>query len=192
MKEQYILKTKRALKEIQQKDEYACFGKKTVTIEERLRNPFKQKLYLYFKLLRKYEYFCFKRDTCNNLLLSKLFSFQIKTCDCIKNRIGLKIGVEIKPFSCEASTRICHPNVIINGYVGENCIFHGNNVIGNKKSGEKTAVPNIGNNVDIGIGAMIIGNVELADNCVVGAGTVVTKSFKTPGTTIAGVPAREI
>ena len=44
----------------------------------------------------------------------------------------------------------------------------------------------------VGYGAIIIGDVEIADNCVIGAGAVVTKSFTKKGSVIAGVPAREI
>ena len=94
------------------------------------------------------------------------------------------------PNSIGKGVKLCHPNVIINGFVGENCTFHGNNVLGNKATGEKNKVPRIGNNVDVGIGAMIIGDIEIADNCVIGAGAVVTKSFTVPGSIIAGVPAR--
>ncbi len=192
MKEAYMIKTKKESADFLRADKIACFGSKNISLEKKLRNPFKTKLYKFFKLLRKYEYLCCKRDTCKNKVLSKLISLQIKICDIKKNRLSLLLGVEINPFSCGKGVRICHPNVIINGYVGSGCILHGNNVIGNKRTGEKDAVPRIGNNVDIGTGAMIIGDVVIADGCVIGAGAVVTKSFTTPGTVIAGVPAKEI
>ena len=44
----------------------------------------------------------------------------------------------------------------------------------------------------IGVGVVIIGDVEIADNIVIGANAVVNKSFSEPGITIAGVPARKI
>ena len=46
--------------------------------------------------------------------------------------------------------------------------------------------------MDIGVGAVIIGNIEIADNIIIGANAVVNKSFKEEGITIAGVPARKI
>lgn len=44
----------------------------------------------------------------------------------------------------------------------------------------------------IGSGAKIIGNVKIADNCVIGANSVVIKDFLEEGITIAGVPAKKI
>ena len=67
-----------------------------------------------------------------------------------------------------------------------------NNVVGNKRTGASNEIPKLGNNVNVGFGAMIIGNVEIADNCVIGAGAVVTKSFTKPGGILVGVPARDI
>ena len=50
--------------------------------------------------------------------------------------------------------------------------------------------PMIGNNVDIGIGASIIGPVKIADNVRVAAGGVVCKSCNDVGTVLKGVPAK--
>ena len=188
----HSIKTKKDLDCFIKADKKACFGSDKVSTEKKLRNPFKTNLFNFLKLLRKYEYLCFKRDSSKSAIDSKLTSFQIKLIDIKKNNLSLKLGVEINPFHCGKGVRICHPNVVINGYVGDGCIFHGNNVIGNKKTGDKNSVPKIGNNVDIGTGAIIIGDVVIADNCVIGAGSVVTKSFTKPGTVIAGVPAKEI
>lgn len=192
MANKYRIKSKNELYSFINEDKKACFGSDKISFEKKMRNPFKSNLFEFFKLLRKYEYLCYKRDSGENTIFSKLISFRIKLLDMKKNRLSLKLGIEINPFHCGKHIRICHPNVVINGYVGNNCIFHGNNVIGNKKTGEKNAVPKIGNNVDIGTGAIIIGDVVIADNCVIGAGSVVTKSFTKPDTVIAGVPAKEI
>lgn len=49
----------------------------------------------------------------------------------------------------------------------------------------------IGNRCFIGFRAIILPGVTLGDHCVVGASSVVTKSFE-PGSVVAGVPARKI
>ena len=50
----------------------------------------------------------------------------------------------------------------------------------------------IGNHVWLGCHVTVLKNVELADDIVVGAGSVVTKSFIRSGVIIAGVPAKTV
>ena len=192
MKSHGAICTKEELKNYFREDRNACFGKTSVNFEDKFRKPFKQKLYKYFKYFRKYDYYCHKRDSSKNFLLSKVYSLVVKYCDIRKNNISLKINIEMSSGCIGKNVRICHPNVILNGTVGDSCVFHGNNVLGNKKTGDATATPKLGKNVDVGIGAMIIGDVTIADNCIIGAGAVVTKSFTEPGSVIVGVPARKI
>jgi serine O-acetyltransferase len=52
-------------------------------------------------------------------------------------------------------------------------------------------VPEIGNNVILGTGSKILGGITIGDGCIVGANSVVTKSFP-DYSMIAGVPARLI
>jgi serine O-acetyltransferase len=47
--------------------------------------------------------------------------------------------------------------------------------------------PTIGNNVAIGSGAKVLGNITIGDNCRIGAGSVVLRSVP-PNSTIVGVP----
>lgn len=51
--------------------------------------------------------------------------------------------------------------------------------------------PVVGNNVHIGVGAIIIGNVTIGDNVNIGAGAVVVKDVP-DNTTVVGQPARYI
>ena len=64
-----------------------------------------------------------------------------------------------------------------NASIGSNCKIFSNVVIGDKWSGNQRSgiAPQIGNNVLIGTGAVILGNITLGDNCTVGANSVVTK-----------------
>jgi len=188
----YIINSKEKLNTILEIEKNKYLPKEKNSVEYRLRNPFKYKTCKYLKFLRKCEYLCFKRDNASNVLLSRVCSLKIKILDIRIKNLGLKLNLEITTNCVGQGIRICHPNVIINGFVGNNCTFHGNNVLGNKATGEKNKIPRIGSNVDVGIGAMIIGDVEIANDCVIGAGAVVTKSFTTPGSVIAGVPAKLI
>ena len=107
------------------------------------------------------------------------------------NKFGRISNVEIV-FNSEIGPNcdIWHGGVVINGILGSNCLIHGNNIIGNKGKGLEAKIPTIGNNVDIGAGATIIGDVEIADNCIIGANSVVTKSFNKKGSVIIGVPGK--
>lgn len=82
--------------------------------------------------------------------------------------------------------------LVINGntLIGENCRIQEGVCIGATNGSDKA--PRIGNNVFIGSGAKIIGDIEIADDVAIGAGAVVVKSIIEPGTTWAGVPARKI
>lgn len=50
----------------------------------------------------------------------------------------------------------------------------------------------IGNNVFIGAYSILLPGIMIADNCIIGAGSVVCKSCTEPGTIIAGNPAKQI
>lgn len=69
------------------------------------------------------------------------------------------------------------------------CIMNNVNIGAN---GGSVKAPRIGNNVYIGPGAVIFGDIEIADGCFIGANAVVNKSFTEPNSVIAGVPARVI
>lgn len=160
--------------------------------EKRFRHTKSYMLWKAVKSLRKYEFMCALRDKSKNPIIVHMKAFLVKLADRKMNKSFEKVDVELTPFMIGRNIRIYHDNVVVFGYVGDNCTFHGNNVVGNKRTGAHKEVPKIGSNVDIGYGAMIIGDVEIADNCVVGAGAVVTKSFTKEGSIIVGVPARAI
>ena len=84
---------------------------------------------------------------------------------------------------------INHKNVIINGIVGNNCTFNGNNCIGVGKSGY---TPKIGNNITFGWGACVFGDVELADGIQLGAGSIVVRSITIKNSTVVGIPGKPL
>ena len=106
------------------------------------------------------------------------------------NRLASKYNLELYGEIGE-NIRIWHGNTIINGNakLGNNVQLHGNNCIGEKSNGD---APMIGNNVEIGYGTSIIGNIKIANNVIIGANSLVNKSFYEEGVVIAGCPARVI
>lgn len=83
------------------------------------------------------------------------------------------------------------------GYGGIGCVIHAQAIIGeNCKISQNVTIaakngkaPKIGNNVFIGANSVIIGDVELGDNCFVGALSLVNKSFPA-NIIIVGSPAK--
>lgn len=76
-----------------------------------------------------------------------------------------------------------------NAQIGENCIIGQNVTIGGNFN--SAGVPKIEDNVYIGPGARVIGNIVVARNSIIGANSVVLKDVP-ENSVVAGVPARFI
>lgn len=135
---------------------------------------------------RKCDYYSF-RNNLSGKVLAQVFRL-------LRNYYGKKMNIEASTGNIGKGLLIYHSGgLIINSasVIGEDVHFHGANCVGN--SGETNGgCPRIGNNVIIGVGAKIIGDIDIADGITIGAGAVVVKSFMEPNITIAGVPAKKI
>ena len=137
----------------------------------------------YLKYLRSEEYFTYYKP--NKIL--KLWYLRRR------NAKGYKLGFFIHPGNFGLGLKIYHyGSIIVNpkARVGCNCTIHGNCCIGSK--GGEDVSPTIGDNVDIGQNAQILGDICIADDVIVGAGAVVVKSCPQKGSVLAGVPAKPI
>ena len=71
-----------------------------------------------------------------------------------------------------------HETIIKNhSHIGPKCVIGGR--------------AEIGNQVFLGLGSKVLHRVKICDNCTIGAGTIVNKDIKYPGTYV-GIPARRI
>ena len=121
-------------------------------------------------------------------LLRKLFSFIYKI---LYKLVQIITGIELP---CETVVGdnfvIDHfGGIVISGYAkfGDNCRIRNGVVVGLKNVSEPCA-PQIGNNVDIGAGAKLLGKIFIGNNVSIGANSVVLCDV--PDNAIAvGVPA---
>lgn len=121
-------------------------------------------------------------------LLRKLFSLIYRI---LYKLIQILTGIELP---CEVAVGrnfvIDHfGGIIISGYAkfGDNCRIRNGVVVGLRHVDEPTA-PVIGNNVDIGAGAKVLGPISIGDNVAIGANAVVITDV--PDDCVAtGIPA---
>lgn len=74
--------------------------------------------------------------------------------------------------------------------VGKNCVIFNNVTIGSNtlEDSKGYGAPSIGNNVYIGVGAKIIGNVKIGDNVRIGANCVVVEDIENNSTVVLQHP----
>ncbi len=121
-------------------------------------------------------------------LLRKFFSLIYKI---LYKLMQILTGIELP---CEADIGknfiIDHfGGIVVSGYakLGDNCRIRNGVVIG-LKNVEEIGAPVIGNNVDIGAGAKVLGKITIGHNVLIGANAVVISDV--PDNSIAvGVPA---
>lgn len=73
--------------------------------------------------------------------------------------------------------------------MGEFCTISHGVTLGNKRPGGKSPV--IGSNVYIAVGAKVLGDIAIGDNCIIGANSVVMGSIP-ENSIVAGIPAKVI
>ncbi len=137
----------------------------------------------YERLLRKAEYFanCHSKNP-----LRYWYKYRLK-------KLGLKLGFCIPLNVVGPGLSLAHPGpVLINGAcrIGKNCRIQTCVTLGSTNGSSKA--PLLGDNIFLGDGCKIIGEVQIADNVAIGANAVVVKSITEPNTTWGGVPARKI
>lgn len=179
--------TKKELKEIIEEDKLIYFG-----------NNLKQKI---FKRITKYnlceigKYIIVSRKKCYYSQNRKSF---INFCLYMyytrkKNMLGTKLNIELDPTEFGRRLKIYHGNIVVNGNckIGNDCSLYGDNCIGNNGTmHDLNDVPIIGNNVSFGVGSKVIGKIIIADDTIIGAGSVVNKSCLEKGKFLVGIPAQ--
>ncbi len=137
-------------------------------------------------LLRKTEYYCNCGKGLPGKLMYMFYKFRY-------HRMCVKLGFHVPLNVFGEGLAVFHIGALAvnsEAKVGKNCRIHATCVIG--ASNGETKAPVIGDNVYIGSGAKILGDIRIADDVAIGANAVVVKSIDEPGTTWGGVPAKMI
>lgn len=170
--------------------DYAFGSKKEYYWGSLLGNPICliMKWQKYSRMTDYYIRVCVKKRTTINIIKSKFYMY-------LRNKYANKCGFEISTANIGKGFMVYHiGSTVINpgAILGEQVHLHGNNCIGNGGEGN-FACPIIGNRVKIGVGAKVIGGISIADDCYIGASSLVNHSFNLDGgAIIAGVPAKII
>jgi len=156
--------------------------------KNQLFNPFEIdiEIWKFQKSLRLCEYL-YNVDKKNFLWKIRKFVAALKF-----KRLSLKLGFTI-PVNCFGpGLRIMHRGtIVVNGKsrIGADCTINVCVNIGTK-AGYINKTPIIGNNVYIGPGAKLYGDIFIANGCAIGANAVVNKNFLLENSIIVGVPAK--
>lgn len=128
----------------------------------------------------------------HKLYLKKYFFLARFLCERAKRKTGIEIhpGATIgKRFFIDHGTGVVIGETAV---IGDNVtIFHGVTLGGTGNEKTKKRHPTIGNNVLIGTGAKVLGNITIGDNSKIGAGAVILKDVLN-NATVVGVPGRYV
>lgn len=131
-------------------------------------------------LLRKTEY----HINNGHRFLSRIYRMRLEL-------FQMKWRIHIPPNVFGRGLRVMHVGEMhINGRAraGENCTVHAHTSLA--AAGFNDGVPTIGNGVVLFMGAIVAGDIHIADNVVIGANSVVSRSVEEENVTVAGNPAK--
>ena len=123
--------------------------------------------------------------------IGHMAAFILRQINRVLFSCDIGIGAQIDPsciFHHSGLGCVIHSDAV----VGKNCRFFQHVTIGSAWRGGATPgehVPKVGNNVLLGCGCVLLGDIEIGDDAVIGANAVVTKSVPA-GCIAVGVPAR--
>ena len=161
--------------------------KQTGLLDVKWYNRFSDRRFKFYKLLRYTEYYNNCKNKWYHKIPKKIINMRyLHLCD--KYQWTIPINVFDKGLA------IVHVGTIVvsgDAKIGKNCRIHVCTNIGRAPSKSGVGAPKIGDNVYIGPGAKLFGDITIPDNCVIGANAVVNESIK-ESCTVAGVPAKKI
>lgn len=160
-------------------EDYQAMFKRTPKLGEVLLNLFKYSHLRYIFVGRLTE-------SCGDNVIRKLLKFYLK-----HNTKHSGIEIDFSNGTIGAGLQLLHPfNITVNpgSKLGENVVLFKGCTIGSIRSGKRTGVPIIGNNVVIGCNVMVCGKICIGNNVMIAANSFV--NFDVPeNSLVIGNPA---
>ncbi|RZJ76712.1 MAG: serine acetyltransferase [Flavobacterium sp.] len=179
-----MIKDKKELKYYKEQDRKAnkyAPGSKQKLIHFFFPDP----IMLFLSRLRECEYLG-KQKGIGSKLLYTYYKIKLK-------KIAIRLGFSIPENVFGPGLSLPHYGTIVvnpKAKVGANCRLHVCTNIG--ASGGTAFAPQIGDNVYIGPGAKLYGNIVIGSNNAIAANAAVNKSFPDEGNIIGGIPSKVI
>ncbi len=174
--------TKFELKRIVKKETFLIFENASVKFNNLfltifIHHVFNNFKYYQYKLMKSYRYFNYYQKQRGKYFQKLYWGRKY-------GKYSLKTSCQINCDNIGEGFIFNHGGIVINKscVIGKNVNLVGGNCIGAIGNG----APKIGDNVFIGYGAIILGNVNIGNDCKIGGGAVVTKDIP-PKATVVGI-----
>jgi GT2 family glycosyltransferase/serine acetyltransferase len=141
-----------------------------------------------YRALRVYRFGVWRMGVKPKVLrapLSVLYRWAYRRC---RDRLGIEL-----PYSAKIGRRVVfeHQHGIVvhgNSVIGDDCVLRQGVTLGNRRLDQPFDAPTLGNRVNVGAGAKILGKLTIGDDAVIGANAVVLTDVPA-GHMAIGVPA---
>jgi serine O-acetyltransferase len=153
-----------------------------IPIVDFLLNRPSRKIFKYIYHMRHMEFYGARDNLISKLLYVYHYYFYTK--------LSYTLGYQIPAGTCGKGLTLYHwGSIIVNGRarLGDYCRLYPGVIIGSTEKG----VPQIGNNVYVGGGSKIIGNISIGNNVIIAPNSIVNKNVPA-NVIVAGVPAKVI
>jgi len=109
----------------------------------------------------------------------------------VRNRYGIEL-----PYTASLGRRVVFQHqsgIVIHGrsVIGDDCVIRHGVTLGNRYAHAPDDAPRLGNRVNVGAGAKVLGNVTIGDGAAIGANAVVLQDVPSSATAV-GIPARVV
>lgn len=130
------------------------------------------------------------RMQINNKLIRAPFSIIYRV---LYRRVRNVYGIEL-PFTVQLGENVIiehQSGIVVHGEtkIGDRCIIRQGVTIGIRNLTDLNAAPTLGQNVNIGAGAVIVGAITIGDNVDIGANSVVLQDIPA-GALVVGIPGK--